>query len=246
MSPQAAAEPKAASASKPGFGARLADLGAPAQAAIPGLYAWSVTVAPVAWARSAPPVAVAAAVLGALLLLAAPALAIRAPGPARLVSIWGFVGTSMVVWLLAPGPIAPGRLDGLRAAAGMVGWGLFALASAAPALQRAPGGPVAEPMPQAARAELPRGDLAYVFGGVALATVLQAVGWHAMPVERALLLRMVALSAGVGLVSSATALAIARHARRFPASRRARLRRGLFWLVLLGLLLASAALVLLR
>ena len=33
---------------------RIAGIGASAQAAIPGLYAWAITVAPAAWSRGAP------------------------------------------------------------------------------------------------------------------------------------------------------------------------------------------------
>jgi len=115
---------------------RIVDLGAAAQAAIPGLYAWGVTVAPAAWSRGSPWSAQAAAVLGLLSLGAAPFVERWSPSMARVVSVWGLVTTSGLVWVLVPASLAPGRLDPLRGIAGMFGWGLFALATAAPALRR--------------------------------------------------------------------------------------------------------------
>lgn len=51
---------------------RIAGIGASAQAAIPGLYAWSVTVAPSAWSLGAPFASKVAASVGVLALLTAP------------------------------------------------------------------------------------------------------------------------------------------------------------------------------
>ena len=51
---------------------RLSELGASAQAAIPGLYAWAITVAPAAWSRGAPLVAKVAAIIGVVALVTAP------------------------------------------------------------------------------------------------------------------------------------------------------------------------------
>jgi hypothetical protein len=51
---------------------RLSELGASAQAAIPGLYAWAITVAPAAWSRGAPLFAKVAAIIGVIALTTAP------------------------------------------------------------------------------------------------------------------------------------------------------------------------------
>ena len=62
--------------------ARLSELGASAQAAIPGLYAWSITVAPAAWSRGAPIFAKVAAIIGVIALTTAPLVegaGLRAP-----------------------------------------------------------------------------------------------------------------------------------------------------------------------
>ncbi len=60
--------------------AMMASIGASAQAAIPGLYAWAITVAPAAWSRGAPLLAKAAAVVGVIALATAPM--IEGAGPA--------------------------------------------------------------------------------------------------------------------------------------------------------------------
>ena len=54
------------------FLSRIAGIGASAQAAIPGLYAWAITVAPAAWSRGAPLLAKAAAITGVIALVTAP------------------------------------------------------------------------------------------------------------------------------------------------------------------------------
>ena len=59
---------------------RIASIGASAQAAIPGLYAWAITVAPAAWSRGAPVLAKAAAIVGVLALVTAPL--VEGAGPA--------------------------------------------------------------------------------------------------------------------------------------------------------------------
>lgn len=60
--------------------AKMAGIGASAQAAIPGLYAWAITVAPAAWSRGAPMLAKGAAIFGVLALGTAPF--VEAAGPA--------------------------------------------------------------------------------------------------------------------------------------------------------------------
>src|SRR6185503_4004543 len=57
------------------------------------------------------------------------------PTWARIWSVWGFVLSSAIVWSLAPAALSSARLDGVRGALGMVGWALFAFASAGPVLR---------------------------------------------------------------------------------------------------------------
>jgi hypothetical protein len=261
---------------------RLSELGASAQAAIPGLYAWSITVAPAAWSRGAPLVAKVAAVIGVIALVTAPLVegaGLREPAPppapppdpfldpgagrpsqapppptgvaalrawtgptwARIWSVWGFVLSSAIVWTLAPGALSSARLDGVRGALGVVGWALFAFASAGPSLRSDPdasarivAGSSLKP-----RSELPRGDGAYVAAGVVLALSMQAVGWGVSTPERAVLVRLVTVVCGVAVLGATTSIALARHVPRARASRSMRLRRALPWVVMLALFLGS-------
>jgi len=243
------------------FFVRIARIGSSAQAAIPGLYAWTITVAPAAWSRGAPLLAKFVAVLGVLALVTAPAIEsgggkggaghaiARIPVPsslaawtgptwARVWSVWGFVLTSAVVWALAPSALSSARLDGVRGSLGMVGWALFAFASAGPALKVDPdsaGRIVAQHTSLRPRSELPRGDGVYVAVGVVLALSMQAIGWGVAVPERAVLVRLVTVVCGIAVLSGTTSIALARHVVRTPAPRPTRIRRALPWFVLVVL-----------
>ena len=263
---------------------RLAELGASAQAAIPGLYAWSITVAPAAISRGAPILAKVAALIGVVALITAPFVegaglraqaAAAAPpaepgerpslappppkglgvlrtwtGPqwARVWSVWGFVLSSAIVWTLAPGALSSARLDGVRGALGVVGWGLFAFASAGPSLRAEPdasarivAGSALKP-----RSELPRGDGAYLVIGVVVALGMQSIGWAVPSPERAVLVRLVTVACGVAVLGATTSIALARHQARTPASGRLRFRRALPWIVMLALVVAAGLVVTFR
>jgi hypothetical protein len=260
---------------------RLSELGASAQAAIPGLYAWSITVAPAAWSRGAPLFAKVAAVIGVIALVTAPLVegaGLRVPEPAppagphldtgagrpshappapsglgalrawtgptwaRIWSVWGFVLSSAIVWTLAPAALSSARLDGVRGALGVVGWALFAFASAGPSLRADPAAAarIVAGSSLKPRSELPRGDGAYVAAGVVLALAMQAVGWGVPTPERAVLVRLVTVVCGVAVLGATTSIALARHQPRARASRSLRLRRALPWVVMLALFLGSA------
>lgn len=220
---------------------RVSAFGAAAQSTVPALYAWGVTVAPVSWARGSSMVSKAAALL-ALAALALGYLGDKAwGGRARVVSLWGFVLSCALAWAAAPAALGPMKMDAPHGLAGMLGWALFALASAAPPLL----GPreavrITERLP--ARATFRRGDAVYVGGGAVLAAGLQAFGWRVGTPERALLVRLVAIAAGLGVLGVATELAIARHALRVVLPTPLRLRRSR-WSILAVAVLALVGLV---
>ncbi len=244
---------------------RVAAIGASAQAAIPGLYAWAITVAPAAWSRGSPLLAKIASVIGLIALTTAPLVegaAFRAVVPtgeaprglaaiktwtgatwARIWSVWGFVLSSAIVWALVPGALSSARVDAIRGVLGMVGWSLFAFASAGPSLRPDPdsagrvvAGPTLKP-----RSELPRGDGAYVIVGVVLALSMQVVGWGIPVPERAVLVRLVTIACGVAVLGATTSVALARHAARVPASPKLRFKRAVPWILLVLMCIASGA-----
>jgi hypothetical protein len=234
--------------SREGLLERLSRTSAAAQASVPGIYAWAVTVAPTAWARGARPIAKIASMV-ALLLLASSVLRERprslGVGAVRGASFWGFVVASAVVWAAAPQGLSSLRVDTPRGLAGMLAWALFAFASATPVVStrlEEPEHPADQP-PLAPRHRLPRGDLAYVAAGGLLAAVLQVEGWRIVSPERALLQRLVALAAGLALIGAMTQVGLLRHTLRGPRAPAGRLRRALPTLVVLGILMVSGLLL---
>jgi hypothetical protein len=230
---------------------RLGGMGAAAQASVPAIYAWSVTVAPAAWARGAPLLAKVAAT-GALVAIAiAVAGERRWGGQARIAALWGFVLASALAWSAAPGALGPLRVDAPRAFAGMLGWALFALTFAAPTIHaRAPLTREEEPAdsdpPLAPRRVLARGDALYLGGGALFAAWLQGIGWQVSSTERAVLVRIVTLAEGIALLAVSTQVALARHVTRVRGRPATRLRRAMPPLVALGLLALSGLLLALR
>ncbi len=240
------------------------ELGAAAQAAVPGFYAWGVTIMPAAWSRGAPVLAKVSAIAGVIALvgfvLAEPRLGWRA----RIGGVWALLAAGVVTWAAAPSALSAFHLDAVHGIAGMFGWGLFAYASAGPAIRRtpsaetalalagAPGGPgaiggvgAAAAAPPRTRLRLRRGDHAYIGAALLVATLLQTVGWSVIVPERALFVRLVTLMAAIALLGASAELATARYARRQRPSPRARLRRALPLLVglavvgVIGVILAS-------
>ena len=217
---------------------RVSAIGTAAQASVPGLYAWAATVAPAAFGRGSSAYARLAAVV-ALVPLAVGIVMERRWGPsARYLSVWGLVAMSAIVWVLVPTALTPARMDVVRGLSGMVGWALFAFACAAPALGREASAKarVAPEAPMRPRTQIQHGDAAYIGGGIVLALALQGVGWQVAVPERALLIRLIALAAGIGLIGTATSISLARHQRVPPAVLRLRIRRALPWMVAMAML----------
>jgi hypothetical protein len=222
---------------------RLSAIGAAAQATVPGVYAWGVTVAPAAWARGASPVAKAGAISALVMLAAGVAGERRWLERARTLSLWGFVVGCAVSWSAAPAGLTALRIDASRGLAGMVGWALFAFASAAPALRThsdSEQGVAAPPSNPSSTSNA--ADVACVVGSALLAAILQTVGWRVAGAERALLVRFIALAAGLGVIGTATELALQRHAPRQLPSRRRSLRRAVAPLIALAILVLAGLL----
>ena len=218
-----------------GILARLSAIGAAAQASVPGFYAWMVTVAPAAFSRQAGFLAKLAAATGLVALLLGILLDRRWGPRARYLSVWGLALSSAVVWVLVPSALGALRLDEARGIAGMVGWALFAFASAAPALRREEdtSDRIIDDAPLRPRAQIRRGDAIYIVVSVVLALSLQLVGWNVVAAERALLVRLVSVAAGLAIIGAATTIPLARHGRSAPAPQRVRLQRTLPWLLAL-------------
>lgn len=224
---------------------RVTPGGGAAQARIPGAYAWLVTVAPVAWAHGRGPESVwliAAAALG--VLLAGPYSESRFGSRGRHASLWGFVMACSAVWLLSPGGLAALRFDEPSAAAAMLGWALYGLASAAPPLK--PGadwGVPGQPGDLVPRRRIAGGDAMYVGLAAAVAASLQVIGWEVTNPERALLIRFSTLVCGLGILGTSTEIALERHSSNMPRSPGVRFRSAALSLTLLLALALGGVLV---
>jgi len=215
---------------------RLFELGSVAQASVPGVYAWFVTVAPTAWSRGAPWSAKLFALVGLAHLIAPALLEPRWPKGARIVSVWGLATTSVIVWALCPSALASTRFDTARGITGMIGWGLFAYASAAPAVMRSSPTAALDAVPLKPRSRVPRGGSIFISIGAILATALQFIGWQTTSPERSVLVRLVCLALGLGLIGASTSIALARHQPRIRASARQRVRVVVPWVLAIALL----------
>lgn len=159
---------------------------------------------------------------------------------------WAHLGLRLVLrdrWGTAPAMLAPLRADALRSGAGLLGWALFAFASALPPVDRrepvASGGELAMP----ARRRLVRGDAIALVGAGAVAAGLQLVGWQSVGVERELLVRTVALAAGLAVLGATAEAVVQRHSPQARVPARFRLRRALRPALALGALLVLGVLL---
>jgi hypothetical protein len=235
----------------PDFLDRIAHIGSAAQASVPGLYAWGVTVAPAVFARGVHVhwTAKALAIGGVVSLVLAVALERRLGPRARYLAVWGLSLTSGVAWLIVPAAtLGPMRLDYARGVAGMLGWALFAFSCAAPALARDPTSAKrqVDEAPLRPRAQIRRGDAVYITAAVVVVAALQIVGWRVATPERALLVRLVSVAVGLALIGAATSISLARHGKTLQASTPIRMRRAAPWLVGIFMLAMAGAVVLLR
>ncbi len=218
----------------------LTGLGPAAQASIPGLYAWAVTVATCGWSKGVPWQTRALVLLGPMALAASIFIDRDRPAIARHVSVWGLGTSSLLVWALVPASVGPGHFDAVRGVMGMLGWGTFAFASAAPAFQRRP----EDDARVIERGRLPprgrgAGRHAPVLGvGLVIAAALQLIGWGIEPRERALLVRLYTLLAGMSVLAVFAEVSLAAHA---PRGKR-RVPRGIFAWAAACLLLGGVAL----
>ena len=194
---------------------RLSALGAGTQAFIPGLYAWVVTVASVGFAAPLTSPQRWTSLLGLLSLAGGVVMTRRGSRFGSIVSVWGLVLAALVTWslTLATGGTLP--VDFSHAVAGLLGWGLFGFASAAPAIQRPlrdEASPLVTKDPRELRAAR-RMDASLLGASALMAALLQTLGWETKTFERALLVRLTLLCAGLAVIGAGADVAVSRHAR---------------------------------
>ena len=160
------------------------------QAAVPAAYAWAVTVAPAAIGKGG----TLLAQLFALLALTAVAggVVLERTERARFsqpIVVWGMTLASAGTWLASPARAL--SFDTLHGVAGIVGWFLFALATAAPALKSERDG-ASSPLRGLPASKVP---VVRPFGpllglAASFCIALLGYGWHEATIERAVFLRV--------------------------------------------------------
>lgn len=184
------------------------------QGMLAAVLAWSITVAPAAFARGSAPWAKVLALLALPCGALAPLLMPARRRLARHLGITAFLVLAVLSWLLASPAIQPARLDPVRAAIGAVAWGVFALSWR----DRWPSGASPEPDPDApsllARAHLPSLAAAIAGAGAVCGLVLLVLAWRVREADRALLAQAVAIATAIAVITAAAEVAVGRGRRQ--------------------------------
>ena len=237
---------------------KVLELGPTSQPIVAGVYAWAVTVAPIGFGhhevhRNWPATVFAMLAFVALVrgVVSESLLRRRSAPPteleqSRTLTLFSFAAMSVITWILDTDALSPVHLSAARGVAGMLGWALFAYASSAPVVE-----PVAEParieVGVRARGRVERGDALFVGVVCALALGLQLIGWNVQSPERAILVRVTTLGAGILLLGGIGNFVAARHGAQKEPNPRARIKPSraplpLGWVVALALLAAAGIL----
>jgi hypothetical protein len=218
-----------------------------AQAGLAAVLAWSMTVAPAAFARglASPRLAGALAVVAIGCGVGGPLLAARDKRLGRHLGVTVFLSLSVMTWLVAAQAIAPARLDPTRGALGALAWGIFALAWS-DRWQR-PGAGAVDPSAPAlvARAALPPLAVPIAAAGALAGVVLLVLAWRVRDPERAVVAQALTALCAVAVMSAAASVAIGR-GKRATGSRRLGVHATRPLLILAAFAVAGAAVIALR
>ncbi len=207
---------------------------------LPGLYAWTSTVAVPAFARGVGPAARVTAIGAVLFMLAGPFVAIVRPRLGRALGIHAFLAMCLVTWILVGDGIAVERLEVVRAALGALGWMLFAFGWGV----TRPLGYVPEEDPRVlagvplnARGRLPAGAYPVFVVGLVGALAPPAVAWRVARADHALFAHAVAIVCAISVLIAASRVAVDRGKWEAPRSA-SRFNAAAGSLMLLGVVLA--------
>lgn len=178
------------------------------QASVPALYAWAITVAQAAFGKGGTTLGQFFALLAVTFVAVAVALEFARTTATRFalpLLIWGMTLASGASFLVAT-PRALSAFDTTHSVAGVVGWLLFALASAAPALRRTPESALA-----VKSLANQKGGARSAFGFLLATTlvfcvILQSYGWNQEIAERSVLLRVASIVLSLVLLAIASKL----------------------------------------
>jgi len=209
-----------------------------ASTVLPGLYAWLTTVARPTLQHGASPSARVSACLALLALLAAPVFIAQRPQIARGLGIIGFIGCSLLTWLLLGAGLVQNPGDPLLSALGAVAFTLYALGWGS--LRRRgvvpEDGPNVIPAPPLQPRTRPHSISPVVFGVISVSALLPTfLAFRVVDAQRGLLAHAVAVLAAVLTITVGSRVALAVGQRRSSPPVAERLNAAAVPLALLAL-----------
>lgn len=191
------------------------------QTMIAALLAWSITVAPAAFARGSAPAARPLALLALIAGLAGPLFLSERRKIGRHLGITAFLALSVAAWLFSLHALSPLRLSPFRAATGSVAWAIFALSWRE--VWPRPADPREADAQSAilpARSNLPALSIPILTAAVCGALLIVLAGFRTREAERGLVAQALAVACGVALVSAAATIATTLGRRQLGSGRR--------------------------
>jgi hypothetical protein len=198
--------------------AEAIDGGATPPRALAAALAWSLAVAPAAFARGGSTGAKTLGIAALLCGLAGPFLVPMGRSLARHVGISAFLALNVAAWLLGRSAIGTERLEPVRAGLGALAFGVWSLAWG-DVFRAGRVAPPGESVPLPARSRLPALAVPIAAISVVAGLAVVALAWRIADPPRALAGHAAALAAGVAMVTAGATLAISRGGRRDAQSR---------------------------
>jgi hypothetical protein len=178
------------------------------QTMIAAVLAWSVTVAPTAFARGSAPAARLFAALSLIAGLTGPLFLAERRRVGRHIGITAFLALSVAAWLFSLHALHPLRLSPFRAATGSLAWAIFALSWREvwpkPA-ERTEAESQAVPLPP--RASLPFLSVPILTIAVVGALVFVLAAFRTRDVERGLVAQAIAIACSAAILNGASTIA---------------------------------------
>jgi len=178
------------------------------QTMIAAVLAWSITVAPAAFARGAAPAARLCAALALLAGLVGPLFLAERRRIGRHIGITAFLALSLGAWLFSLHALHPLRLSPFRAATGSLAWAIFALSWREvwpkPA-ERTEAESQAVPLPP--RASLPFLAIPILTVAVVGSLFLVLAAFRTRDVERGLVAQAIAIACSAAVLGGASTIA---------------------------------------
>lgn len=178
-----------------------------------GGYAWAATVLHPVTQRGVPVFARAGAGIALLALLGGSMVTASRERLGRIIALHGFVGASVLTWILCGARLSIERMDPVRGALGALGWVLFALGWGVP---REPSRvPEDDPAvlagePLLPRNALPRGSGGVLALGIGAAALPLVAAWQISRPQHALFGQAVAIGLAVALINTSAEIAASR------------------------------------